>query len=257
MAGIVTLLTDFGLRDGYVAAVKGVLLARAPGLALVDVAHEIEPGDVAGAAYVLLQAAPHFPADTVHLVVVDPGVGSARRALAARLGPQFFVAPDNGVLSLVLQLTPPSALHEIRDPLAGQSSAVFHGRDVFAPAAAALSSGAPIASLGPAVEPESLVRLEAGTTRTPGDTSGSIQHVDRFGNLISNLRVAPGARGEAEIRGSRIAMADTYSDVEPGALLALCGSSGFLEVACNGASAAERLGASRGDVISFRLPQRS
>ena len=161
MPSVVTLLTDFGLRDGYVAAVKGKLLAREPDLRIVDISHEIPPGDIDAAAYVLLQAAPHFAADTVHLVVVDPGVGGERRGLAARLGPHFFVAPDNGVLSRVLELSAASAVHEISsdEVVAGAASPVFHGRDVFAPAAAFLAGGGAIASLGSPLPSDSLVRI--------------------------------------------------------------------------------------------------
>ena len=259
MAGLVTLLTDFGTRDGYVGAVKGVLLARRPELRLVDIAHEIPPGDVAAAAWVLLQAAPHFPADTVHLAVVDPGVGSARRALAARVGDQFYVAPDNGLLTHVLDLSAERAVHEITSPLLAppDASPVFHARDVFAPAAASLACGDPIHGVGAAVPEDALVRLVPEPRREGELLVGAVLHVDRFGNLIANLRVDASAGGLALLKGREVPLRRTYSDVAPGELVALRGSSGFLEVACNGGSAAEHVGAGRGDVIRLRVPQRS
>lgn len=260
MAGIVTVLTDFGLRDGYVAAMKGAMLTRGPELRLVDISHDIAPGDRAEAAYVLLQAAPHFPADTVHLIVVDPGVGSPRRAVVARAGGHSFVAPDNGVLTHVLDLWPVEAVHAIeRASLAAPDpSPVFHGRDVFGPAAAFLASGGALVALGSAVDPASLQRLEFPRPQVDqSGASGVIIHIDRFGNLISNVPLAQGTRGHAEVAGRHIELGRTYSDVDEGALIAVRGSSSLLEVACNGASAAELTGASRGDVIVFRVPERS
>ena len=262
MPGLVTVLTDFGTRDGYVAAMKGVLLARAPELAVVDLAHDLAPGDVAAAAYVLLQSAPHFPADTVHLVVVDPGVGTERRAVAGRIDEQLYVAPDNGVLSRVLDAGSPGAFHGIAHPVfaAPQVSAVFHGRDVFAPVAAFLALGGSLAALGDSIELETLVRLSGEPPRRDGtEWTGAIIHVDRFGNLISNIPVEAERAGAATaVLGSReISVGRTYGDAEPGALIALRGSSGLLEIACNGASAAELTGAARGDVIRLRALQRS
>ena len=260
MAGIVTLLTDFGLRDGYVAAMKGAMLTRGPELRIVDISHDIAPGDRAEAAYVLLQAAPHFPGDTVHLVVVDPGVGSARRALVTRAGGHSFVAPDNGVLTHVLDLWPIESVHAIeRASLAAPDpSPVFHGRDVFAPAAAFLASGGARIALGSALDAASLVRLDFTRPRfDEGGVTGVVIHIDRFGNLISNVPLAQGTRGSVELAGQRMELGRTYSDVAAGALVAVRGSSSLLEVACNGASAAERTGVSRGDVIVLRIPERS
>ncbi len=260
MAGVVTMLTDFGLRDGYVAAMKGAMLTRAPELRFVDVSHEVPPGDVEAAAYVLLQAAPQFPPDTVHLVVVDPGVGSERRALAGRLGRHYFVAPDNGVLTHVLQGAPVSALHVVSNPdfAPAEASPVFHGRDVFGPVAAFLAAGGSIASLGPSVDADSLAKLPLVPPSRAGDaTTGVIIHVDGFGNLISNLRLTPGRWGSVEFGAHRVPLARTYGDVAAGELVAVCGSSGFLEVARNGGSAAELTGGTRGDVITLRIPQRS
>ena len=258
----VALLTDFGTRDGYVGAMKGVLLSRAPAVALIDVSHEIPAGDVSAAAYVLSQAAPHFPAGTVHLVVVDPGVGSERRALALGSQGQFYVGPDNGVFSWVLAADPECRAHQISDPRFAPAAAspVFHGRDVFAPAAAHLARGGGLHELGAALDPRELVRCDGPAPQRHGERwSGAVIHVDRFGNLVTSLALAaelglPGEKpcaarawvGEREVRFAR-----TYSDVAPGELVALRGSSGLLEIACNGGSAAAVLGIGRGAVVHF------
>jgi len=259
VSGIVTLLTDFGMRDGYVAAVKGVLLSRAPGLIFVDVSHDIPPGDVAAAAFALLQAAPHFPAETVHLAVVDPGVGGPRRGLAARVGEQLFVGPDNGLLTH-LAVDVPVVAHEITSPIFAprDASPVFHGRDVFAPVAAFLAQGGAAAAVGGQVTSDSLERLELPQARaTEQGWDGAVIHVDHFGNLISNVRVEPESRGEVVLGAERMPLVRTYSDVPAGSLVAVRGSTGRLEVACNGGSAAELTGATRGDVVTLRVLQRS
>ena len=264
---LVTLLTDFGEQDGYVAAMKGALLRRELGLTLLDISHQIPAGDVTAAAYVLLQAAPHFPAGTVHLVVVDPGVGSARRALAARIGEQLYVAPDNGVLGLVLAAASADAPHgaaAVRhvahpDFARADASPVFHGRDLFAPTAAYLAAGGALQALGPELGAALLVRLPGEPAAADGEGwRGSVIHVDRFGNLISNIPLPVDAGpATAEVAGHTAPLARTYSDVAVGALLALRGSSGLLEVAANGAHAALLTGAARGDVVTLRAPRRS
>jgi S-adenosylmethionine hydrolase len=254
----ITLLTDFGLRDGYVAAVKGVLLSRCPEARLVDVSHEIRPGAIATAAFVLGQAAPYFPAGTVHLAVVDPGVGSARRAIACEVGDQRFVAPDNGLLSRVLDAGP-LRVHELREPelWRDEVSAVFHGRDLFGPVAAHLAAGGALERVGPPVDAATLVRLAwPEPTARDRELVARIVHVDRFGNLVTSLRL----EGEAspacvvELAGRTIPVRRTYADVASGELLALRGSSGLLEVAANCASAAELLGVGPGDVVTWRRP---
>jgi S-adenosylmethionine hydrolase len=249
-AGIVTLLTDFGLRDGYVGAVKGALLSRNPRLRLVDVSHDLEPGDVTAAAWALRQSAPAFPPGCVHLVVVDPGVGGERRGLACRSGSQLFVAPDNGVLHWILGDAPIVRSLAVAD----SASPVFHGRDVFAPAAAALAAGAALEPLGPGVEPDSLVRLPFAPAERGGDTwRGTVVHVDRFGNAITDLELPADVRGVAEVTGRAVPLRRTYSDVADGEPVALRGSSDTLELSCNGSSAARSLGIGLGDVIVFRV----
>ncbi len=253
--GLLTLTTDFGVRDGYVAALKGSILARAPALRLVDVTHEIEPGAIASAAFVLGQAAPHFPEGTVHLAVVDPGVGSGRRALACEIGPHRYVAPDNGLLTPFLDGA--FRVHELTRPQLWNPrvSPVFHGRDVFGPVAAHLAAGGALDDVGPRVDPASLVRLpEPRARREASEWTGEVVHVDRFGNLITNLvpEAAPGSEARVEIGGRSLPVHRIYADVGEGELVALIGSSGRLEIACRAGSAARVLGVSVGSVVAFR-----
>ncbi|RLC85831.1 MAG: hypothetical protein DRI79_10855, partial [Chloroflexi bacterium] len=185
---LVTLTTDFGTADGYVGTMKGVILSIAPDAQLVDISHEIAPQNVRQAAYVLYTAYPFFPPHTVHLVVVDPGVGSARRPIALRTPAGYFVGPDNGVFSYVMAREPVEALVELRDPRyrLPQVSHTFHGRDVFAPAAAHLAAGVPITALGPPVlDPVTFPPpcLEI----TPEGITGEVLHADRFGNVITSI----------------------------------------------------------------------
>ena len=254
----ITLTTDFGTRDGYVAALKGSLLRRAPEALLIDVSHEIEPGAIASGAFVLSQAAPYFPADTVHLIVVDPEVGSARRGLAAQIGAQRFVAPDNGLLTPFLdQPALATRVHELTraelwNPVV---SPVFHGRDVFGPVAGHLAAGGALEDVGPPLDVGSLVRLpEPPIHSEDGARVGVVVHVDRFGNLVTNLRPDPGEQGGARVEaaGRTLALVRIYADVAQGELTALVGSSGRIEVACRGGSAAELLGIGRGSVVTLR-----
>lgn len=267
--GIVTLTTDFGLRDGYVAAMKGAMLARAPELRLVDVTHEVAPGAIALASFVLEQAAPHFPPDTVHLVVVDPGVGGTRRALAGRIGAHLYVAPDNGVLTRALARDPEPTVRSIESPelAPADASPVFHGRDVFGPTAAHLAAGGALDAVGPRLDPATLVREPMPEPlRTAGGAgevwTGAVIHTDRFGNLITNLAVEPdfAARATVEVSGVPVPAARTYGDVPDGALVALRGSTGLLEIARRGGSASEAtaaMGTSEGLVIELSFVDRS
>jgi S-adenosylmethionine hydrolase len=259
---IVTLLTDFGLRDGYVGAMKGVLLSRCADLRMVDLSHEVPPGDIDAGAYVLRQATSRFPAGTVHLAVVDPGVGSSRRAVVVETERHRFVAPDNGLLTLALSGSRETRVHTIENRALWEPepSPVFHGRDLFAPVAAHLASGGSVDAVGPAVPPNSLVRRPWPEPRRSDDVwTGAVVYVDRFGNLVTNLPVEEDetGRGNVEVAGRRVLLARTYSDVPSGDLLAVRGSSGLLEVACHGASAAEQLGAQIGLVVTWDLRTRS
>ena len=246
MSRIITLLTDFGTADGYVGEVKGTLLSLAPGTTLVDVAHDLPAGDVVAGCFVLGRMWRTFPEGTVHLAVVDPGVGSARRALAAEAGGQFFVAPDNGLLSDVLAAAPGRV---VSLAVPAGASRTFHGRDVFAPAAARLAGGASLRDLGtPLADP---VRLEPAALVVEGsDLVGEVIHVDRFGTLITNLpgdRVAAAATVKAAGRG--FPLGATFADVPPAEPVAFVGSGGTVEIAVRDGRADVVLGLSRGTEV--------
>lgn len=181
---LVTLTTDFGTRDPYVAAMKGVIATLCPPARIVDLSHELPAQDIHAAAFFLAGAVPYFPPETVHVIVVDPGVGTARLPLAVRAGGQYFVCPDNGLLTLVLRTLSLEAAYTIANPdfMRSNISATFHGRDIFAPAAASLAAGASIAEIGAPVE--KLVPLDVPEPRIAGGkVTGEIAHVDRFGKL--------------------------------------------------------------------------
>ena len=210
-----------------------MLLSRVPGAQLVDVSHDIAPGDVRAGAYVLGRAWPRFPKGTVHLAVVDPGVGTARRALAAEAAGHRFVAPDNGLLSSL-----PADARYVALPIPAGAAPTFHGRDVFAPAAAALAAGKSLADLGSSITDE--YRAPRTPPRAEGGTvTGEVIHVDHFGTLVTNLtseHVASGAR--LVIGRHAVVVARTFADVPPGALVAFVGSGGTIEIAARDSSAA-------------------
>jgi S-adenosylmethionine hydrolase len=262
---IVTLTTDFGQTDGYVGTMKGVVLGICPKAVLVDISHEIRPQAMRQAAYVLSTAVPYFPPDTVHLVVVDPGVGSERRPIAVQTERARDAAPDNGVLSSVLAQEPARlavdlAESPVRLP---QASATFHGRDIFAPAAAHLALGADLSEIGTPIPTSSLVTLANLQPKAQADGSwlGEILHVDRFGNLITNFQTptpqfpTPGSPipnpqisillGGVHISG----LSRTFASVAPGELVAYIGSSGCLEIAVREGNAATQLKLDVGDPV--------
>jgi S-adenosylmethionine hydrolase len=249
---LITLLTDFGNADSYVAEVKGVLLTRAPGTTLVDVTHNIPPGDVRSGAYVLGRAWPRFPPGTVHLAVVDPGVGTQRAALALAAGGHFFVGPDNGLFTAPLHGGP---VEIVTLPTAADAAPTFHGRDVFAPAAAALAAGAALAMLGEpfAGTPHRLAYTEPFYEGK--SVVGEVIYVDRFGTLVTNLtteHVPP--YGRLEVEGLDIGpLRRTFGDAPPGGLLAVVGSAGTVEIAVRDGSATRRLGLGVGGRVRARL----
>lgn len=255
----VTLLSDFGTVDGYAAAMAGVIAAAAPAARIESASHDIPPGHIRTAALTLSRYAFLYPEETVHLVVVDPGVGTDRRALAGRIDGRYFVAPDNGVLSRVLHEARDVELvalrpdpHTAADGSERRTSATFHGRDVFAPAAGRLASGSTLESLGsPVTDP---VRLPLpGPTRAGDEVSGEVIEVDRFGNLVTSIPESwiPGGRVYVEGRGVG-PVRRTYGDVGEGELLALVGSLGLLEVSVRDGSAADRLDVGRGARVTVR-----
>lgn len=254
-SGLITLTTDFGLSDHYVGVVKGVMWARNPAARLVDLCHGVEPYDLVGAALILAASYPYFPEGTVHVVVVDPGVGSARRAIVAEAAGSFFVAPDNGVLELVYQ----RERHVVRalwtEKFALQpTSNTFHARDVFAPAAALLSQGTRPDRLGEPVQ--DYVRLEIPRPRrlAEGRLEGRVLRVDRFGNLITNLEPADlPAAFQILIGGACIdTLLENYAGAREGEVFAIAGSSGYVEISQKEASAAARLGAGPGALLELR-----
>lgn len=252
--GIITLLSDFGVRDEYAACLKGVILGLNPQVRLVDLTHEVPPQDIQTGAFVLAAAAPYFPPGTINLAVVDPGVGTSRRALAARSRGQFWVGPDNGLFHLIFAGQSDIEMVSLENPayFLPQVSATFHGRDLFAPVAAHLSLGVALSQLGPAIRdpvrlpwPEPVVTDEI--------LKGEIIQVDRFGNLVSNIT---GDAFHSWLNGrdfllrvgplTLTQLLRTYGEAAPGEMLALLGSHGYLEIACAGASAAARLAAGTG-----------
>lgn len=270
---LLTLLTDFGTSDYYSAAVKGTVLRLAPSARLVDLSHEVAPGDVEGAADLLAAAAPTFPAGTVHLAVVDPGVGSERRILVAEApvdrGAHRFVAPDNGLLTRILNDATPGWRAwsvERRDLFLPSPGATFHGRDRFAPAAAALLRGEDPASLGPEVgDPVRLPIPPPRRERREGEVVlvGRVARVDRFGTLVTDIPSDWAAdRLEERSHPPRVEVAGRevrrwvshYAELTPGEAGALVGSLGTVELSLPGESLAERWGVARGEAVRIVLP---
>jgi len=251
---IVTLMTDFGLKDGNVGVMKGVILGIAPHAQVVDLSHLISPQNVREAALILARSAPFFPPETIHTVVVDPGVGTARRPMAARLGTQRFVGPDNGVITLFLEYVEKQGwlaefVHLDKPQYwLPEVSHVFHGRDIFSPAAAHLANGKTLQTLGsPITDPVRLALPQP--ERTPTGLRGEVIHIDHFGNVASNIRVehltewlAAPEKLSVHLCGAEIqGLVKTFGDRAPGELAALFGSTGNLIVSVVNGSAAERL----------------
>lgn len=257
--GILTLTTDFGVDGPYVAALKGVILGLAPGVQMVDVSHAIAPQNILEGAFVLAGIIDAFPPGTVHLAVIDPGVGTDRRLIAARVAEQWFVLPDNGLLSGVLLGRPLQEVWELTNSEIFRKNVAptFHGRDIMAPAAAFLLRGGKPSELGPKLE--KLIRLANFEPRA--DETGVVGEVifrDPFGNLITNvsaerLRCAQSDDWVVEIANTRIhGLARTYGDRATGTLIALAGSSGWIEVALVNGDAARHLTAGPGMTVWFR-----
>jgi len=252
---LLTLLTDFGLADYYVGAVKGTLLRLAPGVEIVDLTHEVPAGDIEEGAWLLAAAVPSFPAGTVHLAVVDPGVGSDRRMLAVAAADQLFVAPDNGLLTPFLDRGEARWIDR-PDLYLATAGNTFHGRDRFAPVAAALLRGEALAALGPLAS--TTVRLpHTAPQRTPQELVGRVVHIDRFGNLVTDLPsdwLPPGPAVEAAIGAHRARRyADHYAALPIGEPAILPGSAGTLELASNGESLAALWRVGRGAEVRVLL----
>jgi S-adenosylmethionine hydrolase len=243
----ITLLTDFGTRDGFVGAVKGVLASLAPEALVEDVAHDLPRGDVGAAARALARYWSRHPAGTVHLVVVDPGVGTARRALACASAGRFLVGPDNGVLTPALGDRQTARCVRL-DParLSASVSPTFHGRDLFAPAAAALAAGGALDELGDPVS-DPVLLADPAPVRTDLGGEGVVVAVDHFGNLTTNLPGGWAVPGDVvELAGCRVELLRTYGDAPAGGALALVDSEGWIEIAVRDGSAARLLGVAEG-----------
>lgn len=255
---VITLTSDFGLEDAYVGTLKGVILSRAPRVRIVDLTHAVGPGDVRAGAFALASAARFFPPRTIHVVVVDPGVGSERPAVAIRTSRFGFVGPDNGVLSWALEEEEVREVRRVENTrlFVEEVSATFHGRDVFAPVAAWLATGGGWAAVGP--KTEKWERLERPRSqRTAKGWRGAVVYVDRFGNAITNLDLKR-ARAHRELRlpgGEVCSLGRCYQSVPRGQGVVVPGSSGYLEIAVNGGSAARRFGLKAGDRVW--LPEKS
>ena len=251
MTPLITLLTDFGTADGYVGEMKGVLLTAAPDATIVDIAHDIAPQDTEGARLAVARYWRRYPPKTVHLVVVDPGVGTSRAAIAVNSDGRFLVGPDTGVLSPAL-LAP--GVEVVALPVPKGASPTFHGRDLFAPAAAQLAVGTALASLGsPFLDP--VVRRTPEPHRAAdGAIRGEVIHVDRFGNAVTNLLAPQG--GTIAAAGRVLPLSHTYGDGAPGDVVAITGSSGLVEIAVRDGDAARVLGLRRGDEVVLRSGNR-
>ncbi len=271
---LVTLTTDFGLQDGYVGTMKGVMVGIAPELAFVDITHDIRPQDLRGAAYVLWTSLPYFPDDAVHLVVVDPGVGTSRHAIASQTSWGVLVGPDNGVFSYVWDVAPAELTVALENPDYQRPvvSSTFHGRDIFSPAAAHIAAGVPLREFGPEVS--HLVRMSSpGMGLEDRRIRGEVLHIDRFGNVITSigrlvwegtlLHLDPVfVKGESRTLNARRVrvlaggrdlgpIVRTYGEVSTGDALVMVGSEGLLEIAVNQGHAARALALGLGDVVEI------
>lgn len=255
MTTIITLTSDFGLRDGYVAALKGVILSITADALIVDLTHDIEPQNVRQALFVLAQAAPYFPPGAIHVVVVDPGVGTARRPLLVTTPRARYVGPDNGVFSVALSEAGAQAWELDRPAYwLPRLSRTFHGRDLFAPVAAHLARGIPPEQLGrPIADPVRLAWPQP-QRHADGHLSGEIIYVDRFGNLISNIPATwlAGRRWHVQIAGHVAPVVATYGEGPVAALIGLVSSGDTLEIAVRNGNAAQRLGVGIGEAIELR-----
>ncbi|MBE9224403.1 SAM-dependent chlorinase/fluorinase [Phormidium sp. LEGE 05292] len=256
---IVTLLTDFGLSDVYVGVMKGVIAQINPSLKVIDLTHEIPPQNLAAGRFCLMNAVPYFPKETVHIAVVDPGVGSNRQAVAIEFAGGFLVGPNNGLFSGIISQNPVISAVELTNSQywrTASPSTTFHGRDIFAAVGAHLASGVSLEELGTVINPESLVKLAIAECREKeGIVEGCIQYIDRFGNLITNIpgNLVIGKTWNVEIAEVSIPGKKIYSDSPIGSLIALVGSHGWVEIAVNNGNAQSKLQLNYGDGVKILL----
>jgi S-adenosylmethionine hydrolase len=257
-----TITTDFGTKDGFVGTMKGVIWKICPEVQIADITHEVAPQNVHEGAIALYRAYPFFPAGTVHVAVVDPGVGTQRRAIAAKLGEQFFVAPDNGLLTPIIEDAEAKGLTTAFVHLTNQTfwlpnvSTTFHGRDIFAPVGAHLAKGVALKELGPAIT-DVVRRSLPKAQKTPTGWKAQIEVIDIFGNLTTNLptsAVEGCSNVTFHIKGAEIkGVVASYGHRQPGELVAVTDSEGFIEIAVVNGSGAKKLGASVGDEVEVIL----
>ena len=263
---IITLLTDFGASDVFVGSMKGVILGINPLAHIVDLTHDIPAHNVRAAAYLLHSAARYFPPGTIHVAVVDPGVGSERRPLLVFTMEQYFIAPDNGLLTRILAAGIDVEIRELTNKqyFLGPIGSTFHGRDAFAPAAAWLSRGEPIETFGPEVK--NIIRFEIARPRQENDSLlGEVQHIDGFGNLITNISREDliSFSGADQLDRVQVRIAETrihgllrfYADAPPNTLEALINSDGWLELFCHQARATDFVGAKIGDPVEVSMEE--
>ncbi len=260
MRPVIALLSDFGTRDHYVGTMKGVILGICPDVTLVDITHDVAPHDVLEGALELAASYRFFPAGTIFLAVVDPGVGSSRRGIAAEIGDYRFVCPDNGVLTGVVRETPPKKVIELTERRYARPtvSRTFEGRDRFAPAAAWMAKGIQLTALGRNLPDYQRLDIPTPVVEN-GQVSGAVLRVDRFGNLITNIdrktfeKFGQGGALQIDVGTATVGrLVATYADMQPGEVCALFGSTDHLELAANSGSAAQMLGLARGAAIQLR-----
>ncbi|HLA98188.1 MAG TPA: SAM-dependent chlorinase/fluorinase [Anaerolineales bacterium] len=261
-SNFITLLTDFGLKDGNVGVMKGVIWGLAPQVKIADISHQVSPQNVPEAALILRRSAPYFPRGAIHVIVVDPGVGTSRRPIAARIGPHYYICPDNGILTMMLARAeaenwPVQIVHADKPRYwLPEVSHVFHGRDIFAPLAAHLANGVPLQDLGAPVGDPIRLKLPL-PKRTEHGWVGEVIHIDHFGNLSSNIRqehLGNPANLQVHLCGFTIhGLVRTFGERPPGELVALYGSTGNLIVSVVNGSAAQRLGTRPGDPLEVRV----
>lgn len=259
-ARLITLTTDFGLRDHYVGVMKGVIAGIAPGARIVDICHEIPAYNVAEGAFTIAQSYRWFPTGTIHVAVVDPGVGSARRPIVAEAGGHVFVAPDNGLLSQVFERATPSVFSvDIERYALKPASRTFHGRDIFAPVAAHLANGVAPTETGAAIADFIRLELASPTEVSPGAWRGRVLHIDRFGNLVTSIPIEfldeSATNFRLKVGGLEVTRsANSYAEA-PAEAFAIAGSSGFVEVSVNQGSAAKRAGVATGAPVEWWEPK--
>lgn len=266
MARPLALLTDFGLHDPYVGQMKGMLHIHAPGAPVLDLCHSVEPFNIVQAGFFLAASQPYFPEETVFAAVVDPGVGGDRRIVLVEKFHQYFLAPDNGLLTLILHKQGLTRARDVSPPWRREASATFHGRDLFAPLAAKLANGEAASSLGEEINPHSLLRLPGAEPVLDGERlTALVLNVDRFGNCVLNLESPEWGNTLAKVPGlaivspvnASVRSAFTYDRLEPGQVGLIKGSQGYLELAMNQASAADELALRMGMAVTFQLDRQS